>query len=112
MENSYNLRIKSIINFHDVMHKSHPEYLKKTDLIMRNIIYQNCSNSSDFIIASSKTMKKEYKNLMRLNENKIILINEGVDKNNFLKKNNKKNKTKIFFLPCTILEAQKSHSIN
>lgn len=99
-ENSYNLRIKSIINFHDVMHKSHPEYLKKTDLIMRNIIYQNCSNSSDFIIASSKTMKKEYINLMRLNENKIILINEGVDKNNFFKKNNKKIKQKYFFYPA------------
>ena len=98
-ENSYNLKIKSIINFHDIIHKSHPEFLQKRDVIIRNVIYQNSANSADFIIASSKTMKKEFTNFMRLEANKIILINEGVDKNySFKIKNKKKIEKKYFFL--------------
>ena len=105
-ENSYNLKIKSIINFHDIIHKSHPEFLQKRDVIIRNVIYQNSANSADFIIASSKTMKKEFTNFMRLEANKIILINEGVDKNySFKIKNKKKNRKKIFFLSSPVLDA-------
>ena len=99
-ENSYNLKIKSIINFHDIIHKSHPEFLKKRDVIIRNVIYQNSANSADFIIASSKTMKKEFISLMGLKASKIILINEGVDENYSLKVKNKKIKQKYFFYPA------------
>ena len=99
-ENSYNLEISSIINFHDIIHKSHPEFLEKREVIIRNVIYQNSANSADFIIASSKTMKKEFVSFMRLKANKIILINEVVDKNCTLKVKNKKIKKKYFFYPA------------
>ena len=99
-ENSYNLKISSIINFHDIIHKTHPEFLEKREVIIRNVIYQNSANSADFIIASSKTMKKEFVSFMRLKVNKIILINEGVDKNFTLKVKNKKIKKKYFFYPA------------
>ena len=99
-ENSYNLKISSIINFHDIIHKTHPEFLEKREVIIRNVIYQNSANSADFIIASSKTMKKEFVSFMRLKANKIILINEGVDKNFTLKVKNKKIKKKYFFYPA------------
>ena len=99
-ENSYNLKISSIINFHDIIHKSHPEFLEKREVIIRNVIYENSANSADFIIASSKTMKKEFVSFMRLKVNKIILINEGVDKNFTLKVKNKKIKKKYFFYPA------------
>ena len=99
-ENSYNLKISSIINFHDIIHKTHPEFLEKREVIIRNVIYQNSADSADFIIASSKTMKKEFVSFMRLKVNKIILINEGVDKNFTLKVKNKKIKKKYFFYPA------------
>ena len=99
-ENSYNLKISSIINFHDIIHKTHPEFLEKREVIIRNVIYQNSANSADFIIASSKTMKKEFVSFMRLKANKIILINEGVDKNFTLKVKNKKIEKKYFFYPA------------
>lgn len=99
-ENSYNLKISSIINFHDIIHKTHPEFLEKREVIIRNVIYQNSADSADFIIASSKTMKKEFVSFMRLKANKIILINEGVDKNFTLKVKNKKIEKKYFFYPA------------
>ncbi len=107
-EQPYNLKISSIINFHDVMHKSYPEYLGKKDVIMRNLIYQNSAKSSDYVIASSRSMKKEFISLMGIQKSKIILINEGVNKNKFSKITKKKVKKKYFFYPAQFWE-HKNH---
>ena len=97
-ETVYNLSIKSIINFHDIMHKSHPEYLKKKEIIMRNIVYHNSANSSNYIIASSKSMKNEFINFMKIKKNKIVQISEGVEKISNSKIKSKKKKISIFFI--------------
>ena len=107
-ETVYNLSIKSIINFHDIMHKSHPEYLKKKEIIMRNIVYHNSANSSNYIIASSKSMKNEFINFMKIKKNKIVQISEGVEKISNSKIKNKKKKNKYFFYPAQFWE-HKNH---
>jgi glycosyltransferase involved in cell wall biosynthesis len=107
-EQPYNLNIRSIINFHDAMHKSYPKYLRKKDVIMRNLIYQNSANSSDYVIASSKSMKKEFISLMGVRKDKIVIINEGVNKYNFSKSSKKKLKKKFFFYPAQFWE-HKNH---
>lgn len=73
-ENSYNLNIKSIINFHDVIHKTLPHYLKFREKIIRDVIYHNCAKSSNLIIASSKTMKKEFVDYMKIPKKKFLLL--------------------------------------
>ncbi len=88
-ENCYNLKIKTIINFHDIIHKTLPNYLKKQEKLMRDVIYYNCAKSSNFIVASSASMKKEFTKHMNIERKKIYVINEGVDEY-FIKKINTK----------------------
>ena len=91
-ENSYNLSISKIINFHDVLHKTLPNLMSKKEILLRNVIYENCSKSSDFIVASSNAVGNDFKKFLRIKKSKIKIINEGVDLKKFsLKKNFKKN---------------------
>jgi len=103
-ENIYNLRIKSIINFHDVIHKSFSEFLSKKEIILREVIYENCAKYSSKIIASSNYMKGEFlKSFGFLKKNKIKIISEGVDTKLFKKKGIDSKFKKKFNLPKKFL---------
>ena len=59
----------------------------KKDLILRNYNYYNSAKNSDFIIASSNFMKKEFLNFFNfLNKKNIFVAREGISKN-LLRKN-------------------------
>ena len=91
-ENSYNLSISKIINFHDVLHKTLPNLLSKKEILLRNVIYENSSKSSDLVIASSNAVGNDFRKFLRIKKSKIKIINEGVDLKKFsLKTNYKKN---------------------
>ena len=57
---SYNFDIKTIINFHDLLHKRFPNFFSKKELILREYVYRNSSFNSDVLIASSFFMKREF----------------------------------------------------
>lgn len=102
----YNLNIKSIINFHDLLHKKFPYFFSKKDLILRNYNYYNSAKNSDFIIASSNFMKKEFLNFFNfLNKKNIFVAREGISKN-LLRKNIKSRVSKkdcdYFFYPAQL----------
>jgi glycosyltransferase involved in cell wall biosynthesis len=87
-ENSYNLSINKIINFHDVLHKSLPILLNKKEILLRNVIYENCVKNSDYIVASSNAIAKDFKKFLKIKKSKIKIINEGVDFQKFSLSNN------------------------
>ena len=87
-ENSYNLSISKIINFHDVLHKTLPSLLSKREIFLRNVIYENCSKSSDIIIASSNSVGNDFLKYLKIKKTKIRIIKEGVDLKKFSTKDN------------------------
>lgn len=94
-ENSYNLSISKIINFHDVLHKTLPSLLSKREIFLRNVIYENCSKSSDIIIASSNSVGNDFLKYLKIKKTKIRIIKEGVDLKKFSTKDNYKKKLNL-----------------
>ena len=90
-ENCYNLAISKIINFHDVLHKSLPNLLSKREIFLRNVIYENCSKSSNIIVASSNAIGNDFRKFLKIKKSKIKIINEGVDLRKFSFLNSFKN---------------------
>ena len=110
-ENSYNISIKKIINFHDVLHKTFPKFLNKKEKFLRDIIYKNCSQNSDIIVASSNAIRKDFINLLNVKNSKIRVINEGVDLSKFtqLKLKKKFNLPKDYFFYPAQFWKHKNH---
>ena len=83
-EIAYNFQIKTIINFHDLLHKRYPNFLTKKELILREYSYYNSAKNTDYLIASSLFMKKEFLHFYKfLKKKQIILMREGINKKLF-----------------------------
>ena len=109
---SYNFDIKTIINFHDLLHKRFPNFFSKKELILREYVYRNSSFNSDVLIASSFFMKREFLKFYYFLKNKrIIIMREGINKKIFNLKNviKKKNRKREFIFYPAQLWYHKNH---
>lgn len=104
-EVNYNLKIKKIINFHDLLHEKFPNFFSYSNFIERKYLYYNSAKYSDIVLASSEYMKKEFLRYFNfLKEKNILIVREGFDKKSF---NNTskiilKKKTNYFFYPAQL----------
>ena len=108
-EIAYNFQIKTIINFHDLLHKRYPNFLTKKELILREYSYYNSAKNTDYLIASSLFMKKEFLHFYKfLKEKQIILMREGINKKLFNFKKSSKianiKEKKFLVLSCPVME--------
>lgn len=76
----YNLNIPTISSPHDFQHLHFPHNFSWFRLRYRNIAYNLTIKKSNLIQASSNFIKRDIKNKYRINDNKIVVINEGVSK--------------------------------
>tara|TARA_B100000900_G_scaffold414846_1_gene442711 strand:+ start:114 stop:1319 length:1206 start_codon:yes stop_codon:yes gene_type:complete len=112
-EIAYNFRIKTIINFHDLLHKKFPDFLSKKELVSREYSYHNSAKSADYLIASSLFMKKEFLNFYKfIKKDQVLIMREGIDKKLFNYKdasNGRKIKFKNFLFYPAQLWKHKNH---
>jgi len=76
----YKFRKVTLISLHDLQQFHYPQFFSKPELLNRKIHYGLSAKLADYIQASSQFIKQDiiahYKNV---NENRIIVISEGVD---------------------------------
>lgn len=104
-EVNYNLKIKKIINFHDLLHERFPNFFSYSNFIERKYLYYNSAKYSDIVLASSEYMKKEFLRFFYfLKKKNIIIVREGFDKKSFknTSKINFKKNTNYFFYPAQL----------
>jgi glycosyltransferase involved in cell wall biosynthesis len=102
---SYDLRIKKIINFHDLLHERYPNFFSYKELISRKYKYNNSAKYCDTVLASSNYMKDEFlKYFSFLKKKQILIVREGFDKKSFKKTPTKikKKKSDYFFYPAQL----------
>jgi hypothetical protein len=106
----YDLKLKTILNIHDLQHLHFSENFSKHEFLMRNYQYYNSAKYSSKLISSSNFIKKDLlKNYKFLKKKDISVITEGVNLKQF-NNNLKTKKTNNFFFPAQ-LWSHKNHKL-
>ena len=116
---SYNLRVPTLLNVHDIQHKHFPFFFSRAENNRRKMQYFNSVLYATNIIASGEFIKKDLIKEFPFIKKKILIILEGVDIKKFSQKlnntkinqffKNKKIKKNCFlFLPAQLWE-HKNH---
>lgn len=86
--NSYNLKIPTIVSMHDIQQYHYPEFFSKYELNLRKLNFVNTAENVSYIQASSNFIKQDLlQHFKNLNNEQIVVINEGVNYKKFQKIN-------------------------
>ena len=97
----YNLNIPTVSSPHDLQHLHFPKYFSYLRLKYRKIAFKLTLEKSNLIQASSNFIKNDIRKKLKIDKNKVIVINEGVsNKFNYSPINLKKNN--YIFLPAQL----------
>ena len=107
--NTYNLKIPTMLSMHDIQHVHFPEFFSKIRIRIRTLRFYNSALASTRIQASSNFIKKDLlQHFSFLNSERVKVITEGVNLNEFSesKSINVKDKfslpEKFIFYPATL----------
>jgi glycosyltransferase involved in cell wall biosynthesis len=107
----YNLKVKTLVNLHDIQHIHYPKYFSKNEVARRKVVYWNTALYAYKIFLSSKFIKKDIINYFKFLKNKnVSVINEGVQLDVFSRKIEILKEKNYVFFPAQ-LWPHKNHSL-
>ena len=72
-------RCRRVTTFHDLQHKRHPEYFRWFDLPFWKMLLWLSAHASKGVIAPSEATRKDLLVVIRLRQNKIVVVPHGVE---------------------------------
>jgi glycosyltransferase involved in cell wall biosynthesis len=92
-------RGKLLVTIHDVFHLANPQFVKGLHKrLYASFMYKTVAKKADAIISVSNFTRNELNRLVRINNNKIVTIHNGVDKKEFTFVNNESIYSKPYIL--------------